>query len=38
MNHVSSSEYGSYIVKHKALTDNYWTGQPDLWKKTVSYG
>ncbi len=37
-NHVSASKYGKHIAKHRALTDSYWTGQPDLWKKVVSYG
>jgi len=29
---------GTFIARHKALTDSYWTAQPDLWKKVVSYG
>lgn len=38
LNHVSSSEYGAAIAKHRVLTDAYWTAQPELWKKGISYG
>lgn len=37
-NHVSSSKIGAHLAKHHALTDTYWTNQPELWKKTISYG
>ena len=37
-NYISVSKYGSNIIKHKILSDLYWTGQMGLWSKGTSYG
>lgn len=37
-NYLSHSDYGSDIIKHHLITDNYWYNQMLLWEKGTSYG
>lgn len=37
-NYVAGTKFGSAIVKHRIISDNYWVNQILLWEKGTSYG
>ena len=37
-NYISVSDHGAAIIKHKILSELYWSAQMGLWAKGTSYG